>query len=229
MGIAVGIHASAAGAGVTTLSTPSRTSAASASTFEISGSSDVAPLTVVDSFLNIYTQIGTPQATSSGGLAWKWRCENASGGASHTATATWLAADTPVVILLEVTGAAAASLDTSNQAQDNSSPYTVSTGTLGQANELVSCTIHGNGSTNPATFAESTGFTIQEQQTDNSSYDAAAMATKIVAATTAVVPSFTCSGSTSGALKISSYKEAAAGTPPVLKDWRPVMMPILAR
>lgn len=211
MAIAPGSHVSVSSGGTTSLTTGNITTSASGSTFVVAGASDVAPLAVpTDSKANVYLQKGTFQlAAGAAPGVYFYTCQNGTGGATHNATLTWLATDTPAFALFEITGAAASSLDATTQGSDSASPYTLSSGTLAQAAEMVVCVVTGNGSSNPATAAESTGFTIIESKLDNSSYDMFALGYKVVAATTAVTPSWTVTGSARAGLSLASFKQAS--------------------
>jgi hypothetical protein len=86
-----------------------------------------------------YTQIGSTEADVNGSSICVWRKENATGGAGHTITATQNVSGSISAMLLEITGAAASSLDQfADFTIDAASPFTTgTTGTTAQANEIA--------------------------------------------------------------------------------------------
>lgn len=201
------------GSATTSVTSGSVTTAATGSTFFISiseSSSHTFNTPPTDSKSNTYTQLGTTQ--SSGGDALSiWKKENGAGGASHTVTIAWATAADPAVFFGEVSGVLAASIDTGSRVQgsDASSPYTVTSGTLAQADELVVCFVSTDSFTNPAVFAESSGFTIAGKEESNSFW-VQAVGTKSVLATTALTPSWTNTGAGNANLHIVGFKSSAA-------------------
>jgi hypothetical protein len=204
---------SAHGAGVTTLTTGAITSAASGNTFVVTNSSEAGRAqTPSDSKSNTYTILGTEQASGSGGGGGWWRKENGVGGASHTFTVTWNAASNPTILAAELAGVTTTSTDTGSAAQisDNASPFTVTSGTFAQADEIVLCHIQSDSGSNPATFAESTGFTIFVKDEDGSLYWASALGYKVISATTALTPSWTTTGAADCPLHICGFRASSA-------------------
>jgi hypothetical protein len=89
----------------------------------VSDASGQGGLTITDNKGNTYTQVGTTQTSSLGGSQLRrYVCQNANGGSGHTVTATWASNSDAVVIVYDLTGVVAASLDKSAQADDNSMP-----------------------------------------------------------------------------------------------------------
>lgn len=165
--------------------------------------------TLVDSKSNSYTQCGTT-LTNSGAKLELWRCANGTGGASHTATATFNTNAFGTIYLIEVTGAATASFDLTTQGTDAASPYTISTGTLAQANNVI-ITIIGNGDgTNPMNYASS-NTTILSQEGDGSNFWTSAISKLVVSSTSSATPSFTSAAAVTHALITVVIKDATAG------------------
>lgn len=208
MAIALGSNAKGNISSASSGTTGAVTTQASGSTFYIAVFDANANLTVSDSKGNTYTQVGTDQ-TAGTGIAQLWRCENGTGGTNHTFTVTFGAGTGDCAFYGgEITGAATASFDQTAQALDGSSPFTVTTPTLSQADELILCLV---GTDITATWAESTGFTIIDKEENTGLYWASAIAYKIVAATTAVTPSWTHGGAGDTALVVGTFKQASGG------------------
>ena len=167
--------------------------------------------TVGDSKSNTYSLVGSV-VTGRGRLA-RYRCIGGTGGASHTATITFSGNSFAVLSLVEVTGADASPADISTSVVDTTSPYTLASGALAQANEVVLAAIESNTGDNGA-YSESSGFTILSQESDMGNFWTHAVASKVVASTSSVTASFTRSGDDDAfdaALVIDSFKEAASG------------------
>mgnify|MGYP000859794868 CR=1 FL=1 len=167
--------------------------------------------TVADSKSNTYSLVGSV-VTGRGRLA-RYRCIGGTGGASHTATITFSGASFAVLSLVEVTGADVSPVDISTSAVDTTSPYTIASGTLAQAAEVVLAAIESNTGINGA-YSESSGFTILSQESDIGNFWTHAVAAKVVASTSSITASFTRSGDDDAfdaALVIDSFKEAASG------------------
>lgn len=208
----IGGHDSANGGAVNTLTTPAVTTTASGSTFVIAvlWSNATSISSVADSKGNTYTQIGTTQANFGYDAACAfYRCENGTGGGSHTATVNFAASTAfPSIYFVELTGVATASFDQTAQNNDNSSPFTVTTPTLSQADEIVLAICGTNSGDNPITYAESTGFTVIDSETNGTTAYVGHFVYKIVAATTAVTPSFTASSGTQSVVFAATFKKA---------------------
>lgn len=176
----------------------------------VSDASGQSGVTITDNKSNTYTQVGTTQVSALGGSQLRrFACQNANGGAGHTVTATWAANSDAVVCVFDLTGVLAASLDKSAQADDSSSPWTVTSATLTQADEIAISAVSGSWS---GTFSESSGFTIDQQEGNNSLYWTSAAGSKVVSATTALTPSWSITGGGSGsAVTIDTFKASAGG------------------
>lgn len=167
-----------------------------------------APVIPVDSKGNAYTLI---HREDSGGQSKSlYRCENGVGGASHTASVTWPSGDFfGSIYLIEITDAATASYDVTAAAADGTSPYTVTTPTLAQADEVV-ITIIGNESGGTITYASS-NTTVIADENDGNNFFTSAVSKQVVAATTAFTPSFTSDGSGTHVLVTATFKKIAGG------------------
>jgi len=181
------------------------------STFVISASFDPGAniSSVTDSKGNTYTQVVTPQTTSSGSKLAMYYCANGTGGASHTATVNYSATAYSVVYLVEVTGAASASFDVTAKTVDTSSPFTVSTGTLAQADEVV-ITAVANDDGSSVNYTSS-NTTIIGENNDTANYWTGAISKQVVASTSSFTPSFTLSAGTNLALITATFKAAGGG------------------
>ena len=139
--------------------------------------------------------------------------ENATGGASVTATATLSGAAFPTATLIKCTGAATASYDSASlvTGTDSATPYTITSGTFAQANNVVIACIAQN--TGPTGNYASSNFTIIGGTGDVDNFWTHSIAKLVVSATTAVTPSFTRTNSTNSAsnMVVFGVKEAAAG------------------
>lgn len=195
------------------LTTGAGTTTASDSTFVIalSWDRDSSVSAVSDSKGNTYTLAGTIESTSGHKKALYYSA-NATGGASHTATATFSGSEVHgTIYLIEITGAAADSFDqvATNNA-DAVSPYTVDLPALSQADEVI-ITIHGSHAAgNPVTYSSS-NTTILDQESNGSLYWTSAVSKHVVSSTDAFSPSFT-GGSTGTATIAASFKAATSGS-----------------
>ena len=180
----------------------------------ISDASGQGALTITDNVVgspNNYTQVGTTRTSASGAQIRRFCCQNITGRAGMTITATWGSNSDATGHILHLTGVAAASLDSAASAQtdDSNPPWTVTSGTLAQADSIA---IAITGTAFNGTWSESSGFAIQTQEGDNNLYWTGCAASRVVAATTALTPSFTISGGGSDcAVAIDVFKAAAAG------------------
>jgi hypothetical protein len=177
----------------------------------VSDASGQGSLTISDNKGNTYTQIGTTRTSASGAQIRRYYCANIAGGAGHTVTATWGSNSDATVHVLELAGVDTASLDSaaSAQADDSNPPWTVTSGTLAQADSIA---VAMTGTAFNGTWSESSGFTVQTQEGDNNLYWTGCAASRVVAATTALTPSFTISGGGSDcAVAIDVFKASAGG------------------
>lgn len=233
MTIGVGQKVKATTAGATSVTTAGVATSASGSTFVLAVVTRSAGggtfVSIGDNKSNSYSIIGSEQI-SGGGFVWcrLYRCENAAGGAGHTFTVTVSGSQEITLFALEITGAAAASFDKTNQASDATSPYNSgSTPTTGQANELIVGFLGGDSGSNPATHTinnstpSAGSWTIQLEETDGSTLWTGAFATAIVSATGAYQAGFTESGAVEGVVFTATFKEAAATPPLILADSPP--------
>lgn len=151
-------------------------------------------------------------ATGLGKIA-AYVCENATGGASVTATANFSAAAFPTAHLIKCTGVATSSYDSASlgSALDATSPYTVTSGTFAQANNVVIAALETNWGTTGA-YASS-NFTLLSSEPDVANFWTSAVGKLVVTATTAVTPSFTRTNDAGGNSRVIVFgiKESVGG------------------
>lgn len=142
-------------------------------------------------------------------------CENATGHASNVLTVNFSGSAFPVAHLVKITGAAAASYDstaTATNTTDTLSPYQVTSGSLAQAASALLCCAEINQT--GATGAYSTSdFTLLSNENDASSFWSSMVGYSIVASTSAVTASMLKAGCAADncSLGIMAFKEATAG------------------
>lgn len=171
-------------------------------------------VSIADNKLNTgFTQIQSELTFGGSGKIRAYYLENALGGAGHTFTFVVSNTGTSTILWVELLGGLTSGILDANPAAttDAATPYvTASTGTLAQANEAV-VAMAANDTGNNTAFANSSGYTIQQEVDDGGSFWVTAIATKIVAATTAESCSFTRTGGGTWGLQIASFKAAAGG------------------
>lgn len=206
--------------GVTnTVTTTSVNTSATGSTFvllmQFEGSSTFSSIS--DNKGNTYTQIGTELTANVGAKSRLYYCQNGAGGSGHTFTATTATNVAITLHAIEITGGKTTGIlnPTPPAANDDlSSPLTSSSITTLQADALLVAGLAATSSgSNPATHAESNGFTIQAgaEETDATQYWTGCLATKVVASTGTYSASFTETGATTGAVWIAAFEAAASG------------------
>lgn len=172
-----------------------------------------------DNKSNSYTIINAEQTvdTTNSAKIRAYYKENAAGGAGHTTTSHTTTSQPQTIAMIEITGAeTASSLATSNGGTDTSSPYGNAVSiTPAAGNYLLVAYFGGNSASNPATHAESQGFTIvaNTDETNGASLWTICIATKSVTAngSTAYTAQFTETGSSQGGIILAAFKELAAG------------------
>lgn len=177
-------------------------------------------ISIADSKSCTWTQIGTEQTFHSAYGATRMYYNNGgSRGASHTFTLTTSGAYANIY-MVEITGQATSDvLDQANRQADTASPFTSPVITTTVANTCLVSGLAGNSGSNPAEHAESTGFTIQVEETNGPIYWVGALGTRIVSSATDYNSSWTEYNSTSTAVWIAAFKEAASdSTPPTLSS-----------
>jgi len=208
--ISAGVTVPATASG-NTCTTATRTSAASGSTFVVFCQADATPNTPTDNKGNTYTAV-TTAVTNSSIVSRMYYCQNGTGGSGHTWTFTTpFSADLSMYVLEILGGLTTGILDAVNQVLDSSSPFTVTSAATTQAAELAVAAMSGNSGTNPATHAESTGYTIRSEVTTGGPNWTGAIASKVLSATGAQTPSFTENGGTTAGVHIATFKEASGG------------------
>lgn len=207
MGIALGQHTSATTAGNTTLSTAGITTVGGGtSAFYAFVSFEQGQFSsFVDSNSNVWRLIGERNFNSASSAARFYYCINGKGGASHTVTFTQGLSSTISMWFGEITLSTA--YDVGQSSNDTVSPFTVTSPTTTQANEMLILGFTGNSGSNPATHAESTGFTIIDDVTNGSTLATGFVGWKAVTSTGAYTPSVTESGGSDTAVFIATFKE----------------------
>ncbi len=163
--------------------------------------------TVVDSKSNTYTKRGSTVTSGIGNNIEFWAAENGTGGASHTGTVTFSGNPDGTAYLIEITGAATASVDKDGGAADATSPYETTLATLSQADELVLSMIAS--SSGSPTYASTNG-TLLSAEEDGGLYWTSAIAKRIVASTTGPTVGFT-GGNADSIVAAVSFKQASVG------------------
>jgi len=211
MALAVGQVSKGGTPGGTTATTTAVNTATSGSTFEVAVIYDGTSFTsITDNKSNTWTQVGT-ETTINGSNAKcrRYKKEGGAGGTGHTVTVT-CASGIIVVLFMEITGSTVVSDGTPSQAQDNASPFASPSITTTSATTLLTSVVWGDSGSNPATTAESTGFSVQVSELDGSSYWVAALATRAVTSTGTYNSSFTQSGTTNSVVGILAWKETGS-------------------
>lgn len=211
MALAVGQVSKGGTTGGTTATTTAVNTATSGSTFEVAVIYDGTSFTsITDNKSNTWTQVGT-ETTINGSNAKcrRYKKEGGAGGTGHTVTVT-CASGIIVVLFMEITGSTVVSDGTPSQARDNASPFASPSITTTSATTLLTSVVWGDSGSNPATTAESTGFSVQVSELDGSSYWVAALATRAVTSTGTYNSSFTQSGTTNSVVGILAWKETGS-------------------
>lgn len=165
-----------------------------------------------------YVQVSTEQVvdTTNSAKLRMYHFPNAAGGASHTTTAATTTAQPITNMMAEITGGALSSVvATSNGGTDTSSPYGNAVSiTPAAGNYLLMAAFGGNSGSNPATQAETQGFTIltSAQELDGATFWSACLAYKLVTAdgSTAYTAQFTETGASQGGIILAAFKELVA-------------------
>ena len=200
--------------GNATATTNSVTSTASGSTFivDVIFDSSTTVSSIADSKSNTYSLQGTTITNNPGTMkAARYICVNGTGGATHNATVTCSgAAATPSIFLTEIVGGLTSGIvDVHTTANDDSSPFTVASGTLAQSNEYVLSLFASYTSTPPTCSHSVTGdsFTKLQETTDFGTSWVGAIGGVKVAATTSVTPSWTETNTSAGTIvMVTSFK-----------------------
>lgn len=131
-------------------------------------------------------------------------CQNAAGNASNVLTVTMSGTDSfGVAHLIKITGAATASYDSGSLTANNSdttSPFTITSGTLAQADSVVIAACAANRDAPAGSYASS-NFTVLSEEPDVPSWWTSCVSKLVVASTSAVTPSHTRVNSTSTAAR----------------------------
>lgn len=196
----------------TSITTSAGTTAESGSSFLLLASWEAgpAPTTVTDNKGNTYTLLGDVQASTGNHCAAQYLCANGVGGAGHTATINFDGAGIyGVAHLIEIVGCTSNPLDKHVQGTDGASPYTVATGTLAQADEVV-VAFFAPQTANSNTIHQSSNTTIISAETNGANFWASAVGTAVVSSTSSFSPSFTANGLSGTAyMSVMTFKVAS--------------------
>lgn len=210
MAASVGVSSKGTGSGVGTAVSAAVTTQVSGSTFVAFFQSDTTHTGVTDSKGNTYTPIGT-LITNSSINSRLYYCQNGTGGASHTCTGTGQTGDHSI-LFVELLGVLTTGvLDQVASILDTSTPFTVTSGTTTQSDEISISAMSGN-STTTATHAESTGYTISQEVTTGGPNWTCGIAYKVLSATGTQTPSWTEASGTTAGVHVATFKATASYT-----------------
>lgn len=217
MAIALGNSAQGSSSSNTATTSSITTTGGSGTTFVIVATlaAGTTPTSATDSKGNTYTIRGTPASQPGTGCkVVLYTSENGTGGSGHTFTFTASGTAYPYVFGFEVIGTDTGSaIDVVVLGGDAASPFTLASGTLSQANEMLVSGVNTNSGSNPATYAPGTGWTIIQQGTNGASFWSGACAYKIVSTTASdTTLSWTAVGGTGGNLVLVGIKEGSVVT-----------------
>lgn len=175
-----------------------------------------------------YVRIGTELDSGLGAKTGSFFCQNAIGGAGHTATINISGGGGSEITLffLEIKAASlTAAFDQFNRRFDNASPFTsLATPNTTSANQLLVGAFWGGGA-NPiapaiggATPAGGWSINATAQELDGSSNFAGCLATVIVSATGAYEAGFTEASATDAMVHIATFAEAGSGVAAVVNN-----------
>jgi len=212
MSIAIGQHAVnellASAASATTVGVATQASGSTFVVFAVSnGGFGATPITDSNGNTWVHIQSDVAALSVTGTL---WYCANATGGASHTFTATSTSTGVTTIWMVELTGAAAASFDQSAAGNDDTvSPFTSgTTGTTAQANEMALAFKFDNRGANAPAW---TGYTTIDDAADTGGITGTS-ANKLLSAIGTQQSSFTLTTATDCVSFIATFKEAASTT-----------------
>lgn len=167
-------------------------------------------LSALDNKGNTYVQIGSTQSVSGAKRA-LYYCANGAGGSGHVASAAFSASSFGTIYLAEITGAEAAPLDVNTAGTDATSPFTLASGTLAQADELILALVGNGEGANPMGYASS-NMTELGQEGNGAAFWSSAFFKAAVASTTSFVASFTSNGgNNTHGMMLASFKQASVG------------------
>lgn len=181
---------------------------------------------VTDNKGNTYAFCDETIGGGSGAGAAIFRCENATGGASHQITVnvpgTGLALS---FAILEISGAATSGAfdkSANASASTNNSATSGSTGTLAMADEIAVVVLGLDAGVN-GTITEDASFVLAQEEMDGLLFIPYNCSTKIVAATTAINHTWTHDyGAINARAVIATFKSAAASAPSAPSEIRAV-------
>lgn len=156
---------------------------------------------VVDSKLNTYTAVGTPQADGNGGLSQWFFSPGGNAGASHTITVTCSTTAFPSVSAYRIPDGAASPHAGSAQGQDSGGqPFTLATGSLPAGNWLALAGCSNNTGSDGAYSANASTptATLLHSEGTVSSFWTHGVSKMLSSGSSAVTPSFNRSGTAGG-------------------------------
>ena len=146
-----------------------------------------------------------------------YECLNGVGGAGHTFTVNYSGSANRRMFFLEVVPSSGSlTADVNTSLADTSSPFTITSGTLADAAELavlIAVSDTATSSLSISDYNESTGFTVDDFETDASARYGVFGAHKSITGTGSFTPSWTCTGgSTAVSILATYYESGSAGT-----------------
>jgi len=216
MTIAVGQHTSVTSAFTNGLTTTGITTSASGSNFYVFvGVSSAGPPTVSDSKSNTYSLVTSDTTGDFNGInVYAFKCENGTGGASHTVTVNQANVGM-VVAFVEVTGAATSgSIDVSNHNGTNATSTTINTATVTttNANDLILSFWKGSNTGNTSVAANTgAGYAIVNSGTANPAF---AVSSRVVSSTGTYGDTYTLGTADYAGTITLAILPAGAGPPP---------------
>lgn len=203
-----------------TVTTAAGTTSASGSGFVVFFAYAGASVTsVTDSKGNVYTKRGALQNLIECWAALPGDAGYVGGGASHTATVNFSASAAASLHLIEATSLlTTGSFDQVVGTVDATSPWEVTTGTLGQADSVALSGFERN-TTNPASYTAGGGFTLLSSETDWNNFYTSAVSGVVVSSTAARTPSWTTGtgGNDSGGVLCLVLKSSTTPPPASVK------------
>jgi len=217
----IGQHASVTESNASSYTTPSRTTSSSGSNFYVfitAQPSSFAATPITDSKSNTYTQVGTTLTNAGSSLESRvYKCENGTGGASHTWTVSLTSTTYAALMAVELTGMAlTSSVEQQGRQEDNATPFVTPSVTTTQANQIIlaACFEDSSGTTSAETWGGSfTNSDLIEELTNAGTGVASGLVAKAVTSAGSYQGSLTISGVTvnSTNMHIITVKEASGG------------------
>lgn len=209
--VLIGTRGTTSGSSVTTTAGTSTGGSGNHGLIFVSADPGVTVSSVSDSKGNTWSLQWSANAPTFGDDLYCYKCENWTGGASHTATVSFSGTSYAVAHLVEVTGALSSSpIDVSTT---STTPSSTATGALAQADELIlSAALMNVGA---AGGYASSNLTVLSQEPDTGSFWTSAVGKLVVSSTSSVNVNWSRTNSDgTGAVGIVTFKAAAAAPSP---------------